>query len=211
MRSKGELSTTLAIAVTVSCCLLLDRVDVGFIEWVENFELELAQTLWPTVLGFPSVFFGRAKVLVEKNCFPVSVSKLGYPTKVGKVTELEVFQGVEAKLNLAIICALAGKEPQTTREICRRINQVVGRKLFSCSTVNRRVRCLEEQLYLKKSEVRERLGGITNYYVLRPKALLAKFLNSTNMSALLEKVNDETALALLGALFAIEELGEETK
>lgn len=176
MRGKGELSTTLAIAVTVSVCLLLDRVDAGFIEWVDNFELDLTQTLWPTVLGLSSVFFGRAKVLVDKNCFPVSLSKVGYPTKEGKVTELEVFQGREAILNLAIICVLGGKEPQTTREICKKINRVVGRKLFDYSTVNRRVRCLEEHLYLKKSEVRVRLGGLTNYYELRPKALLVNSL-----------------------------------
>ena len=211
MRSKGELSTTLAIAVTVTCCLLLERIDVEFIECLENFELELAETLWPTVLGLPSVCLGRAKVLVDKNCFPISLSKLGYPTKKGKVTELEVFQGPEAYLNLAIICALGGKEPQTTREICKKVNQVNFRKQFSYSTVNRRVRRLEEHFYVKKCKVEKRVGGIANYYELRPKALLAKFLNSTNMSVLLDKVNDETGLTLLGVLFAIMELDSETE
>jgi DNA-binding PadR family transcriptional regulator len=202
MRGKGELSSALAIAIAVSCFLLLDTIDVGFSDCLESYGLDSAQTLCPAILGVSSFFFGRTKVLAKKDLFTVSSSKLGYPSK-NQVTVLDVFKGRAAKLNLFIFWALDCKEPQTTREIFKKINQITGRKHFSYSTVNRRVRDLEEHLYLKKTEVRQRAGGITNYYELRPKALLAKFLNSTNMNNLLEKVNDETALTLLEAFLNV--------
>ena len=100
----------------------------------------------------------------------------------------------------AIIQALATKEPQTTRELRKRIAQTKGLKHTSYSTVNKRVRSLEESGYLRKAAVKERTGGITNYYELRPKAYLATFLNSTSIEDLLNRANDVTALTILGAL-----------
>lgn len=121
--------------------------------------------------------------------------------KKSKGTELSVFKGREAKLNRAIIQVLAVEEPQTTRALHKKITQIKGLRDTSYSTVNKRVRDLEQRGYIKKVEVKERRGGITNYYELPPKAYLASFLSSTNFENLLSRVNDTTALSILGAFF----------
>lgn len=127
--------------------------------------------------------------------------------KKPKGTELSVFKGREAKLNRAIIQVLATKEPQTTRELRKKITQTKGMKHTSYPTVNKRVRSLEQSGYLRKAAVKERAGGITNFYELRPKAYLATFLNSTRIEDVLVRVNDATALTVLGALFSAMESG----
>jgi len=131
--------------------------------------------------------------------------------KKAKGTELSVFKGREARLNRAIIQALAVKEPQTTRELRKRIIQTKGMRHTSYSTVNKRVRSLEHSGYLRKSAVEERVGGITNYYELRPKAYLATFLNSTNIEGVFEQVNDAASISILGTLFEFMEFGAKTK
>jgi predicted transcriptional regulator len=136
---------------------------------------------------------------------PLVAELITLARKKGKGTELSVFKGREAKLNRAIIQALATKEPQTTRELRKRIAQTKGLKHTSYSTVNKRVRSLAESGYLRKAAVKERTGGITNYYELRPKAYLATFLNSTRTEDMLARVNDATALTVLGALFSAME------
>ena len=120
--------------------------------------------------------------------------------KKAKGTELSVFKGREARLNRAIIQALATKEPQTTRELRKKITQTKGLKHTSYSTVNKRVRSLEESGYLRKAAVKERTGGITNYYELRPKAHLATFLNSVSLEDLLDRVSNGVALAILAII-----------
>ncbi|MBT0160192.1 hypothetical protein G4O51_09430 [Candidatus Bathyarchaeota archaeon A05DMB-2] len=120
--------------------------------------------------------------------------------KKAKGTELSVFKGREAKLNRAVFRALATNEPQTTRELRKGIIRMKGLRHTSYSTVNKRVRSLEEAGYLRKVAVKQRPGGITNYYELRPKAHLATFLNSISIENLIEQVNDNTALTILSAL-----------
>jgi DNA-binding PadR family transcriptional regulator len=131
--------------------------------------------------------------------------------KKGKGTELSVFKGREAKLNRAIIQTLAIKEPQTTRALRKRISQIKSMKNTSYSTVNKRVRDLEKKGYLIKAEVKERIGGITNYYELRPRAHLAKFLDSITIADLAEQIDDETAVTLLATLVGAKKLEPENK
>ena len=123
-----------------------------------------------------------------------------------KGTELSVFKGREAKLNHAIILALSTKEPQTTRALRKKIIQIKGLQDTSYSTVNKRVRNLEQKGYIRKTAAKERLGGITNYYALRPKAYLAKFFDSITIEDLVEQANDKTALTMLGTLISTREL-----
>lgn len=125
--------------------------------------------------------------------------------KKGKGTELSVFKGREAKLNRAIFRVLANKEPASTREVYKRITQIRGMKHTTYSTVNKRVRNLEQSGYLKKVTIDEKVGGITNYYELRPKACLACFINSIEFEDILAQVNDITALVLLSTLFSVIE------
>ena len=122
-----------------------------------------------------------------------------------KGTELSVFKGREARLNRSIIQALAAREPQTTRELRKRITQTKGMKHTRYSTVNKRVRKLEQSSYLRKTMVQERVGGIANFYELCPKAYLATFLNSTNLECLIDKATDGVALAILATMIGAGE------
>ncbi len=120
--------------------------------------------------------------------------------KRSKGTELSVFKGREARLNRAIFQALNIEEPQSTRELHKKIVRIKGMRGTSYSTVNKRVRSLEDSGYVKKVEVKERPGGITNYYKSSPKALLATFFDVNTIEDLLSRINDETANALLQEL-----------
>ena len=70
----------------------------------------------------------------------------------------------------------------------------------SYSTGNRRVRNLEQTGFVRKVEVKERPGGLTNLYELRPKAYLAEFLSTTNLNTLLDGLNDALSETLLASL-----------
>ena len=122
-----------------------------------------------------------------------------------KGIKLSVFKGREARLSRAMFQVLAKEEPQTTRALRKRIIQIKGLKDTSYSTVNKRVRSLEQKGFIRKVVVKERLGGITNYYELRPKAYLAKFFDSTTIEDLVEQTNDKTALTMLGTLISTRE------
>ncbi len=115
-------------------------------------------------------------------------------------TELSVFKGREARLNRAIFQVLIPEEPQSTRELHKRIIRIKGMRGTSYSTVNKRVRSLEGSGYVKKVEVKERPGGITNYYKSSPRAHLATFFDSTTIEDLLSRIDDATAKALLQEL-----------
>ena len=114
--------------------------------------------------------------------------------------ELSVFKGREAKLNRAIITTLEDKQPQTTRQIAKSVTSTREFKGKSLSTVNKRVRDLEQQGLLSKTQAKERIGGVTNYYHLTPRAYLARFLDSHSKEELFEKISHEAALILLADL-----------
>lgn len=105
-----------------------------------------------------------------------------------------------AALNRAIIRVLGAKQPQTTRQIGKNVAAIPEYKDTRCSTVNKRVRDLEKRGYLIKSQVKERVGGVTNYYELTPKAYLAKYLDLNSVEDLFEHASDEAALIILATL-----------
>ncbi len=125
-----------------------------------------------------------------------------------KGTELSVFRGREAKLNRVIFKALAAEEPQSTRALHKKIVCAKGMRGTSYSTVNKRVRSLEGSGYIKKAEVKERPGGITNYYELTPRARLAAFLDSIAFDNLLSRISDGLATTLLEDLIKAATLTE---
>lgn len=131
------------------------------------------------------------------------------PRRRRETVRLSVFKGREARLNRAIIQVLGAKAPQSTRQLRKKIVQIKELKHTSYSTVNKRVRSLEQSGYLKKASVNQRPGGYTNYYELRPKAYLAKFLDSNTIEYLFEKVSDESALAILGVLIGTKDHFQE--
>jgi predicted transcriptional regulator len=117
-----------------------------------------------------------------------------------KTGRISVFKGREARLNRAIIQVLGAKEPQTTRQLRKKITQIKGLNHTSYSTVNKRVRSLERSGYLRKAAIEERTGGITNFYELTPKAYLTTFLDSINLDNLINQVNEAVVFAILGAM-----------
>jgi DNA-binding PadR family transcriptional regulator len=118
------------------------------------------------------------------------------PQKKAKGTELSVFKGREARLNRAIFQALSRREPLSTREICKSVARIRGLKHTSYSTVNKRVRSLEESGYLTKVAVKEMPGGIANYYALTPRAYLAAYFNAINIENLLARIDLDSALSV---------------
>ena len=91
---------------------------------------------------------------------------------------IEPFVGRGGPLSRGIFYVLGVKQPLTTRQIGKNVINIPYFKDTSYSTVNRKVRDLEKKGYLKKTQTKERVGGITNYYELTPNANLAKFLDA---------------------------------
>ena len=121
------------------------------------------------------------------------------PRSKRETVRLSVSKGREASLNRAIIQALVSKEPQTTNQLFTKIAQIEEFKDISYSTVNKRVRSLEQSGYIKKVLVKKRVGGLSNYYELRPKVYLAQFLASNNIYKLFEQADDQLSLTFLAA------------
>ena len=121
------------------------------------------------------------------------------PRSKRETVRLSVSKGREASLNRALIQALISKEPQTTNQLFTKIAIIEEFKDISYSTVNKRVRSLEQSDYIKKVLVKKRVGGLSNYYELRPKVYLAQFLASNNIYKLFEQADDQLSLTFLAA------------
>lgn len=121
------------------------------------------------------------------------------PTRNSETVRLSVSKGREFSLNRALIQALISKEPQTTNQLFTKIAIIEEFKDISYSTVNKRVRSLEQSGYIKKVLVKKRVGGLSNYYELRPKVYLAQFLASNNIYKLFEQADDQLSLTFLAA------------
>lgn len=113
---------------------------------------------------------------------------------------LDLFTGRGASLNLAITNFLGVKQPQTTRQIGKNVTSIPDFKDTSLSTVNKRVRALQEKGYLKKMETKERVGGLTNYYALTPKANLEIYFYFHREDNIFGDLTDESAELILAHL-----------
>ena len=118
---------------------------------------------------------------------------------------LDLFTGRGASLNLAIANVLGVKQPQTTRQIGKNVTNIPEFKDTSLSTVNKRARALQEQGYLKKTETKERVGGLTNYYELTPKANLEMYLYYHREDNIFGDLADESAEIILADLINAKE------
>jgi DNA-binding PadR family transcriptional regulator len=124
---------------------------------------------------------------------------------------VEPFVGRGSALNRAIIYVLGVQQPQTTRQISKNVKNIPDFKGTSTSTVNKRVRDLEKHGYLKKAQVTQRVGGITNYYELTPQAHLNKFLDANKASELFTGLSGELAAIVLANLIRAKEEKEDKK
>ena len=118
---------------------------------------------------------------------------------------LSAFKHRGAKLNRAIFQILAIKGPLTAYQVYKHIRE---RKEFEgkhYSVINRRIRKLQGQGYLKiVGETRTKAGFQASLYELTAKAYLALLLKNINFETLLERINEQTALALIAELVKLK-------
>jgi Fe2+ or Zn2+ uptake regulation protein len=121
--------------------------------------------------------------------------------KKSKGTELSVFKGREAKLNRAIFQVLANKGSQTIYDIHKEMIKYKGLRNSRYSTVNKRVRFMEESGYINKTAAKKTKAGFQAIvYELATKSYLAMLLNSLDLNQLLSKVHDDNAETILAAI-----------
>lgn len=112
---------------------------------------------------------------------------------------VEPFVGRGAPLSRGIFYVLGLKQPLTTRQIGKNVINIPYFKDTSYSTINKKVRDLEKQGYLNKTQTYQRVGGLTNYYELTPRANLKTVLDSNRKEELFENKSEEIELMLLAA------------
>ena len=108
-------------------------------------------------------------------------------------SELSVFKGREAKLNLAIFFILALSDPLNINELQKQVSK--QRKLGGTyyASLTKRLRCLVADEYLKENKV----GNTASTYQLTNKAYLAIFLRSNNIQDVLDKASEQKRAFLL--------------
>ena len=120
---------------------------------------------------------------------------------------LSAFKYRGAKLNGAIFEILAVEGPLTAYQVYKHIRE---RKEFEgkhYSVVNRRIRELQGQGYLKiVGETRTKAGFQASLYELTAKAYLALLLKNLNFETLLERINEQTALVLIAELMKMKDM-----
>jgi hypothetical protein len=118
---------------------------------------------------------------------------------------VDPFIGKGAPLNRAIAFVLGIEQPQTTRRISKNISSIPFFNGTSLSTVNKRVRDLERRQYLKKAQVNQRVGGITNYYQLTPNLELAAYIDTNTPKELFTDINKDDKTTILAAFKKAQE------
>jgi hypothetical protein len=118
-----------------------------------------------------------------------------------KNTRLSVFKGREAKLNRAIFQSLALKGAQTIYDIHKHVRTFRGLKYTYYGNVNKRVRALQQQGYLKEVSIKSTKAGFeASVYELAARAYLAMMLNAITIEDLLSRLDDDVASEILAAI-----------
>jgi len=114
---------------------------------------------------------------------------------------ISVFKGREARLNRAIFQALALRSPQTIYDIHRKLRTLGGLKNTHYGNVNKRVRALQQQGYVKEARVKSTQAGFeATEYELTARAYLALMLDSIRLEDLLNRMDEDVALEILAAM-----------
>jgi predicted transcriptional regulator len=87
----------------------------------------------------------------------------------------------------------------TTRQIGKNVRNIPHFKSTTDSTINKKVRDLEKKGYLKKTQTIQRVGGLTNYYELTPRAKFKTILDSNEKEELFENKSEEIEQMYLAA------------
>ena len=126
------------------------------------------------------------------------------PRRRQKNGKISVFTGRKAKLNHAIFQILALKGPQTIYDLHRTLKIRRKQSQVRYSSLNKRVRSLEDSGYVKKIGTKKtRAGFEATIYDLTARAYLATLLNSINLNELIKQADDNTATQIIADISLI--------
>jgi len=115
-----------------------------------------------------------------------------------------VFKGREAKLNRAIFQSLALKGAQTIYDIHKHVRTFRGMKYTYYGNVNKRVRALRQQGYVKEVNIKSTKAGFeATEYELTTRTYLALMLDSINLEDLLNRMDQDAASEILAVIVAL--------
>jgi len=118
-----------------------------------------------------------------------------------KNTRLSVFKGREARLNRAIFQSLALKGAQTIYDIHKHVRTFRGLRYTYYGNVNKRVRILQQQGYVKEANVKSTKAGFEAIeYELTTRTYLALLLDSVSVEDLLNRMDEDVASEVLAAI-----------
>ena len=113
-------------------------------------------------------------------------------------SELSVFKGREARLNLAIFLALALLGPLTINELQKQVSRQKGLGGTYYASLTKRLRCLAAEEYVE--EIQPKTGARAATYRLTNKAHLAIFFNANAIQEILDNASESKRAFLLLAL-----------
>ena len=123
-----------------------------------------------------------------------------------KTTKLSVFKGREAKLNHAIFQTLALKGPQTVYDIHKNVKKLRGLRYTHYGNISKRVRALLQQGYVRQLCIRRSKAGFEAIvYDLALKAYAAIILDSISLDALLDRMDEVSAMGFLAVIATLNE------
>ena len=127
-------------------------------------------------------------------------------------SELSVFKGREAKLNRAIFHIIGLQGPQTSYDTQKEMKKGGPLKSTHYASVNKRMRALKDEGYLKITAIRvSKAGSRKVFYDLTVKAYLAIKLDLISKENIIRKAEENTGLQILAALSSIPNDEEENE
>ena len=127
------------------------------------------------------------------------------PRRRRKNSNISVFKGRKAKLNYLIFQTLALKGPQTIYDLHKILKSKRKQRQIRYSSLNKRVRSLEESDYTKKIGAKKTKAGFESViYDLTAKAYLAILLNSININELINQTDETTATQILTNIILVQ-------
>lgn len=110
-------------------------------------------------------------------------------------SELSVFKGREARLNLAIFIALALLGPLTITGIQKQVSKQKGLEGTYYASLTKRLRCLDANGYITGLEQKTNRKALT--YQITNKAYLAMFFYENSLQEILNQATENEAAFLL--------------
>jgi len=122
------------------------------------------------------------------------------------MARISVFKGREARLNKAIFQILAQHGPMTIYDVWQKLRRKRDFTYIRYHIVNRRVRALQKQGYIEKSEERKtKTGFIAILYQLTARAYLAVLLDKIDIDNFIEKAPEASILSAIETIISAQD------